>query len=406
MPHRAPPVFTPGPLSHSTAAALTQLARDVYSCLLGLFSAAPPLGVRQGEGGVNYYMDVAALADMIGITPGPTPTMAILVSDTLGQSFVTSDIRFIHQSGFSITPLGGGVTEIDFNPLTVKNSDNSSVATRVVVITARVSTGIQVEGTGPSSGTAVLGLRPASLTQSGMVVAGFIPGGGFYPPGQVLGAGTKTIAGNLLLKSGLADPNNGSLVQLFFDTGFSPNLAPDASAISVYVSAGMQTMAASIGGQVQWILDRTSFNLAGNATVVYSIRSTPGVTGTGNLVTATGGLVTAIASSGGGTNPPTKLNGGPLSATGTTQGTATSVTGDTHTVNVTDALQHGVILPTNGSFSRILIQASGLSLNVYPPVGGTIDGGAVNNPTVLTSQSKFFHSTTSDSLTWVSQTLP
>lgn len=73
---------------------------------------------------------------------------------------------------------------------------------------------------------------------------------------------------------------------------------------------------------------------------------------------------------------------------GTTQATATAIT--TANVNVTTATEgQGAILPpsmTSGDFCRVC-NATSVSIYVYPPVGGQINGSTVNLPMMLSSLS-------------------
>lgn len=67
-----------------------------------------------------------------------------------------------------------------------------------------------------------------------------------------------------------------------------------------------------------------------------------------------------------------------LAAAGTTQGTATAITADVTRVSSGTG---GVILPvTDAGRTFIIDNQTGVSINVYPPVGGTIADGATNSP--------------------------
>jgi hypothetical protein len=72
MPHRMPSPILPGPLTRSAAADLTQALRDLYGSLLGHFTATPPLIYQQGQGGVNYGIDLSVISWPITFTSTAT----------------------------------------------------------------------------------------------------------------------------------------------------------------------------------------------------------------------------------------------------------------------------------------------------------------------------------------------
>lgn len=74
MSWRSPPVIPPGPLSRSTADAINSILREL-SVLLGGFSAAPPLQVRQDQSGVAYSMNTSGFLTLGDLTGRMIPGM-------------------------------------------------------------------------------------------------------------------------------------------------------------------------------------------------------------------------------------------------------------------------------------------------------------------------------------------
>lgn len=75
---------------------------------------------------------------------------------------------------------------------------------------------------------------------------------------------------------------------------------------------------------------------------------------------------------------------GNLTATGTTQATALQLIGGKHIVTTTPA-NSGVILPKLRCYDLVVLNRGLNTLNVYPPVGETIEGFSVNAPLALNS---------------------
>jgi len=95
-----------------------------------------------------------------------------------------------------------------------------------------------------------------------------------------------------------------------------------------------------------------------------------------------------------------------LTAAGTTQGTASNI-GASINIITTVAAGTGVILPNAGSLlgSRIIIFNQGANtLNIYPNVGSSIDGGAANIPITLAA-GKLIEVMNTTATTWY-QTIP
>jgi hypothetical protein len=91
-------------------------------------------------------------------------------------------------------------------------------------------------------------------------------------------------------------------------------------------------------------------------------------------------------------------------ANNTTQATATAITADV-TVFSTVASTGAAILPNNSSAADILVmngQASN-ALVVFPPVGGTINGGSAN-ASYSQAVSKCARYVTADGLNWYAMT--
>ena len=93
-----------------------------------------------------------------------------------------------------------------------------------------------------------------------------------------------------------------------------------------------------------------------------------------------------------------------LTAAGTTQTTALALTADVNSVGTT-ALSSGVILPATASQSDTVVVFNGgaNALEVYPPVGGTINGGATNAGVSLATLkgAEFRCVAASGGLTWI-----
>lgn len=109
-----------------------------------------------------------------------------------------------------------------------------------------------------------------------------------------------------------------------------------------------------------------------------------GVTGTGGGGdTFTGGVCTALG--------PGRTYAA-INAAGVTQGTATAITNSAVKVTVPDVNNTGVIVPNTDASLTTIENVSGVNaLSVYPPVGGTIEGLAVNAPaTVVAGATKLF----------------
>lgn len=93
--------------------------------------------------------------------------------------------------------------------------------------------------------------------------------------------------------------------------------------------------------------------------------------------------------------------GAALVAAGTTQATALPIVNDIN-MFATVAAGTGGVLPSFGSAFVAVFNGGANSLNVYPPVGGTINGAAVNTPFVVTAgKSTTFMSP--DGVTWLAQ---
>jgi hypothetical protein len=88
-----------------------------------------------------------------------------------------------------------------------------------------------------------------------------------------------------------------------------------------------------------------------------------------------------------------------LVATGSTQATALAITNDI-CVFATVAASTGCILPFQGAAYITIFNNGANSLAVYPPVGGTINGGAAN-ASFATLAGKSAVYITPDGTTWV-----
>lgn len=83
-----------------------------------------------------------------------------------------------------------------------------------------------------------------------------------------------------------------------------------------------------------------------------------------------------------------------VTATGTTQATATTLLG-VDVVVVPYGSGAGVILPSGAGLQLIIINTSGGAINVYPPSGGIIDTLAANIPFSLPTGGKIMFIATS-----------
>ena len=70
-----------------------------------------------------------------------------------------------------------------------------------------------------------------------------------------------------------------------------------------------------------------------------------------------------------------------VTAAGATQATATALSSATNVITTCTEAASGVILPVNQAGDTIVVcNATSANLRVYPPVGGTMNGGTVNVP--------------------------
>jgi hypothetical protein len=93
--------------------------------------------------------------------------------------------------------------------------------------------------------------------------------------------------------------------------------------------------------------------------------------------------------------------GSALVAAGTTQATALPIVNDIN-MFATVAASSGAVLPSFGSAFVAVFNGGANSLAVYPPVGGTVNGAAVNTAfAVAAGKSTTFMSP--DGVTWVAQ---
>jgi hypothetical protein len=99
---------------------------------------------------------------------------------------------------------------------------------------------------------------------------------------------------------------------------------------------------------------------------------------------------------------------GSIAAAGTNQATATLVTSGVQKVTAADGTK-GVILPALGAADigsvAFLLNASGLTLKVYPATGGTINEGSANDNVVQEEESLGFYLLTAAD-TWYAGSLP
>jgi hypothetical protein len=189
---------------------------------------------------------------------------------------------------------------------------------------------------------------------------------GAYPAGQCIPYGCPSLL-----------PTGGSLSGVETATAnYEANLGTGSGTTASQTDSGSFVGQAGTGGKLVGIE---------TATAAYA-----GVAGTGGKLTALEGWGFAPLACTCGhlsgteviTVPLTSFNQNSISASGTTQGTATAVGDDQ--VYVTNANGHnGVILPS-GPY-RILIANvnTSNSLLVYPPVGGSLSSFGENNPVTL-----------------------
>ena len=304
--------------------------------------AAPPLGVRSEIGGTTILLDVSALNQELIL---------------LNQGNSTSGITVEQASG--LNPVFNVVD------LRVSDSDGFIVSTE-------------------SAGEAQLHLLEASLTQRGIVSVNLL--------GQVLGKGPKTVAGTLWVDQTLIG-NPVSILRLVASGVVSGAAYPSLEGFS---SNGVSALT-GVCGYGQWsfhsIAGKSAFDLLDGlvsyAPIVYAINGTRGVTGTGNTVTATGGIVTAISTApsgtGGGSGTlPTRLLG-TVAATGSDQAGAAAIAFDNGTITGADGTK-GVRLPdvaSDGTVIALFNTDPAFAAKVYPPSGQKIDAIATNGADLI-----------------------
>jgi hypothetical protein len=355
---RTPPHFHPGPLTYAQAEALNQLARDLYGSLLGKFSAAPPLQVRQGLDGVALSLgaDVGAggvITRKNSGTPdfGPRPRLNLIegTNIVLGMADDPTD----NELDITITataPAGAGIE--------VKEADGVPDYTGVSLL---IVDGINLVLSQPAAGQAqvtYVNTDPdANLTTRGWVSLG----------AQTLGSGNKTVAGNVTVDTTLAGGTTSSVAM--FATGpvqytLTVSNINGLPRLSFAGSGATPTPYLGVGAAGS-VSGKKVFDLV--AADGYAFGGALGVTGTGGGGdTYSGGIATGLGTAlTGGTG--ITIGGGAVTNTGVTSiiaGSGISVSGATGAVTV--SLTVPVTIARGGTNSttalnnnRIMISATG-----------------------------------------------
>ncbi len=400
MPRRnLPPAFLPGPLSYSAAEWLNQLARDVYDSLLGRFTATSPMIVRDAADGINYSLDLSALADSILPPPPPGGTSGTLVvGDNIAPPFVTTDLEF-DATGSA----GGGVRVVSqaSNRTLVQLVDatttlrglvntilQSFAGDKTFVNKAFVLDALGIGFTGAANLTHdILGLGYVVLDVRGDA---FLGGQFTYfgiGPGTTAGVNFSrpSMQGFTQLLGGPNPGAQGNRCLIIFSIASSLNGAPaDGFRLDSYL------------GTFDITGTPTGAFVNGTARApMYSVNGTPGVTGTcpaGAPFDTKGGIVTGYGVAPAPPGPGVRTAGN-LTANGTTQVGAAPII--TNAVQITPtALNTAVILPTLTTPEYVHVTNASATIIglVFPPSGQQIGGGGLNNPATLnTSASKLFH---------------
>lgn len=176
----------------------------------------------------------------------------------------------------------------------------------------------------------------------------------------------------------------------FAPAGITGNLAYNQTSVSSVSNTAGMTPGMTISSSVPGIPAGTYITAVTSGSLTMSAPFTPatGAGSTGAPLTITGAevIITSVPSDNTGV-----LVQASTPAAGTTQATATPITADMIEVTTAGTGALGVLLPTRAGATVTVINATASTINVYPPVNGTITTGAttsaVNTPYALAANS-------------------
>jgi hypothetical protein len=176
---------------------------------------------------------------------------------------------------------------------------------------------------------------------------------------------TSTTSGALVVAGGIGTNGNSYMGNTTFKSNVAYVAPNGANTITSQMINGGTLAWSGNSGQLFSITD----SMTGNIFTVNDVSGIPmiSVDAGGNIqFAASGGFVTyGVTTS--------------ITAAGSTQGTATTLTRPINVVNTVSSGANGIILPTVPAGARILIvNTSANALNVYPPSGAVVNSGATN----------------------------
>jgi hypothetical protein len=176
---------------------------------------------------------------------------------------------------------------------------------------------------------------------------------------------TSTTSGALVVAGGIGTNGNSYMGNTTFKSNVAYVAPNGANTITSQMINGGTLAWSGNSGQLFSITD----SMTGNIFTVNDVSGIPmiSVDAGGNIqFAASGGFVTYGVTTG-------------ITAAGSTQGTATTLTRPINVVSTVSSGANGIILPTVPAGARILIvNTSANALNVYPPSGAVVNSGATN----------------------------